>query len=936
MVANLRANKWIKALENYLEPDGPNKQNEWYLKCPLHDDKKRSASLNVETWQWYCQACSRGGHVRDLVKEMQNQGEPAEAKSRRKKEEVEPLDPEDADLYHKWLMQDEVASNTLMARRGLNMKTLRKFQIGWHRGEQVYVIPVFDTEGSLVNLRYYDPNPKDERRKIYSEAGHGEPVLYPISSLEYDEVVLCEGEFDALATIQAGLPAITKTGGATTWNPAWNEHFRGKTVYVCHDMDKAGQQANQVVVSNLRGIAEKLRVVELPYDVTPKHGRDLTDFWLEGHSRGDFLELAMAAEDILELHEMVAGQEPTPVTILESFSPDNFAKKLAMRVTVTGRSQRPYLVPKTALLTCDMGAGPKCDQCPMNVHYQGEALVEIKPYDPVILGLVGAPESRRLELVKEFVKPNKCDRLAMEEQEPYSVTEMFVRPAIDFREDDDQKYLNRKVYSVGAHDTMPNTTVMMTGAIYSNPRTAHNEFQAWEVSHTQTDLDTFEITKGMVERLKVFQGDPTDVLERVSDDLAANVTGIYGRSEMHQMMDLVFHSVLSFPFQDDVVERGWLEALILGDTRTGKSEVATKLIRHYGVGEVISCEGASFAGVVGGLESVGGSKEWVVRWGAIPQNDRRLVALDEVTGLSHDQIGQMSSIRSSGIAQLTKIQSEQARARTRLIWVSNCRGGGMVGEYTYGVQALLPLIGSNEDVARFDMAMTTALDDVAAEEINSVKHRKVKHVYTEDLCRELIQWVWTRTVDDIVWERGAAEAVLQQAIRMSQMFWEEPPLVQGANVRIKLARIAVAMAARCFSTDAQGKKLLVTKEHVRTAADWLINIYEAPTFGYAASSQTYFDRKRLALESREDLEQCMVRNPGLMEFMSGVSTFTRNDVEGVLGMASVEANSVINTLYKLGVVSAEGMGKFKIESSLKTLLREWAAGKNNNSRRKGK
>lgn len=934
-VTDLRSNKWIRSLEPYLEPAGPNSEGEWYLRCPLHDDKKRSASLNTENWQWFCQACKRGGHVRDLIKEMRANGQIQAQQQGRKKKEVEPIDPSDVEMYHRWLMDDEVASNTFMTRRGLSMKTLRKYQLGWHRGEQCYIIPVFDAEGNVINLRHYQLDPPDDRRKIWSVDGHGAPALYPISSLEADTIVVCEGELDALATIQHGIAAITRTAGANSWLQEWNEHFRGKNVLVCHDMDVAGQQANQVVASNLRGIAAELRVVTLPYETTPKHGKDLSDYWMEGNSKADFLTLAKEAEEILELHEMVNAQEPTAVTVLESFDPENFAKKLAMRVTVTGRSQRPYLVPKTALLTCDMGAGPaKCDTCPMRVHYQGEAQVEIKPYDPVILGLAGAPEGRRLELVKEYVKPNKCDRLAMEEQEPYSVTEMFIRPAIDWKADEDQKYLNRKVYCVGGHDTMPNSTVMMTGAIYPNPRTSHNEFQAWEISGTETDLDTFNISSGMVKRLAVFQGDPLDMLELVSNDMAANVTGILGRNEMHQMFDLVFHSVLSFPFQDDIVERGWLEALILGDTRTGKSEVAAKLIRHYGVGETISCEGASFAGVVGGLESVGGTKEWVVRWGAIPQNDRRLVVLDEVTGLSHEQIGQMSSIRSSGVAQLTKIQSEQARARTRLVWLANPRGGGRVTDFTYGVQSLLPLIGSNEDVARFDMAMTAAREDVATTEINSSQHAKVKHTYTEDLCRELIQWAWTRTVDDVQWERGAAELVLQRAIEMSQRFWEDPPLIQGANVRIKLARLAVAMAARCFSTDAHGKKLIVTKEHVRAASLWLAQVYENPAFGYASSSANYYERHRLAMASRKDLQECFNRNEGLEEFMSSVSTFTRNDVEGVLGVSNMEANSVINALYSFGVLSAEGMGKFKIESSLKLLLREWSEQRQPRNRRK--
>jgi hypothetical protein len=77
----------------------------------------------------------------------------------------------------------------------------------------------------------------------------------------------------------------------------------------------------------------------------------------------------------------------------------------------------------------------------------------------------------------------------------------------------------------------------------------------------------------------------------------------------------------------------------------------------------------------------------------------------------------MSSVRSSGVAELTKIQQERTWARTRIIWMSNPRDGKM-SDKTYGVQQIQPLIGNPEDIARFDLAMSVQAGDVAAEEIN--------------------------------------------------------------------------------------------------------------------------------------------------------------------------------------------------------------------------
>src|SRR5262245_45478686 len=129
------------------------------------------------------------------------------------------------------------------------------------------------------------------------------------------------------------------------------------------------------------------------------------------------------------------------------------------------------------------------------------------------------------------------------------------------------------------------------------------------------------------------------------------------------------------------------------------------MLEWYGMGHMISCETATFAGVMGALDRTDDNR-WVVKWGGVPTNDRRAVVLDEATGLSTEQISQMSDIRSSGIAAMEKIRSERTSARTRLLWLANPRSGSDLSDYMYGVQALKDLIGNNEDIARFDLAMS--------------------------------------------------------------------------------------------------------------------------------------------------------------------------------------------------------------------------------------
>jgi hypothetical protein len=178
---------------------------------------------------------------------------------------------------------------------------------------------------------------------------------------------------------------------------------------------------------------------------------------------------------------------------------------------------------------------------------------------------------------------------------------LFVRPALDFSEGWDTKpeaeqYKTIKITSVGRHDTPPNNTVAVTGSLQPNPRTQANEFLAHDLEQMETSVDRFELNERSIKLMNRFQTkQPLRKIADINKALAEHVTRIHGRPEMHALMDLTFHSLLAFKFAGEMINRGWLESLIVGDTRTGKSLAAQRLVQHYGAGEIISCEAASFA-----------------------------------------------------------------------------------------------------------------------------------------------------------------------------------------------------------------------------------------------------------------------------------------------------------------------------------------------------
>jgi len=822
------------------------------------------------------------------------------------------------DAWHANLISSAGQLQWLEERKGITLKTVTEWKIGVnHDGH--YTIPIKDIEGELVNVRYYNPRPSDEYRKIMSERGYGSPArLYPIQIFQLDpeQIIICEGEWDALLAIQNGYAAVTRTGAADVWDPSWGDFFVGRNVYLIHDMDRKGQSANIKIEKLLRNIAKRTRIIQLPYPVTDKHGKDLSDFLLD-NDPAELMGLLAEPDNHVEGTEFV--------TVLETFDSRQVGTPVNVLVTVKGRREPGYSVPSKVHLVCTQDAGNKCQVCPMRAA-NGSPQIEISADDPVVLNMIEFPTSTVSQVIAESfgVPGGKCSRLHEEVEEHRPVEVLYARPSLDHSDGTKAgDYKNITITHSSGHATPANETIIATGALQPNPKSQSNEFLAHHVEAVETSVDFFELDGKTIGLMKRFQAarDPMRKLASINKNLAEHVTRIHGRPQMHALMDLTFHSVLSFNFAGEQVNRGWLESLIVGDTRTGKSLAAERLVRHYGGGEIISCEAASFAGVVGGVQQLGTHKNWAVTWGVVPINDRRLVVLDEISGLEPEEIAQMSDIRSSGQAKLIKVVQETAWARTRLLWLGNPRNATMAN-YTYGVDAVKPLIGNAEDIARFDLAMAVSLFDVASEVINQpVAGGELR--YTSEACHNLLMWVWTRTPDLIKWSPGTERLVLDEANAIGKLYIEDPPLIQAANVRIKIARLAVAIAARLFSTDKKFERVVVTKQHVEAAVRFMNLLYEMPAFGYRERSRERIADREHAEERRDDVWQYLLSRPTLHKFLRGTGQFRRQDLEEILNVSRDEANGIINALYESRMVR-KVKGDIVIEPTLHTLLREGA------------
>lgn len=921
---------------HYLKPYfvGQAKPNgEVDMLCPLHEDKKRSASLNVLSGLFYCGAEDIGMNVEELMR-MRSEWHPPSPDAVRsnghgtiRTTKQENITEGTISGWQAALMTSDEQLDYLLRDRGLTEETVERFQIGWDLGRGVYTIPIRGFEGEIWNVRRYNPDPRDEDSKIKSVTGMRVTELYPVSILEWAQdtgfIIICEGEWDVLRTIQEGYPAITKTSGAKTWRMEWGKHFKDLKCYLCHDRDYDGQAADRKIGRALAPIAEEVRKIELPYEIQPKHGKDLSDFWNE-HDKADMEQLLYASREPDKKGE---SRETEAITVLESFDAKRVGDPVKIAVTIRAKKDQGYSIPAKVRLACTQDRGIQCNYCPLKTA-GGSAQVEIAPANPAVLGMIDAAQNTIMQSIlgSYGVPGGKCPKVEVIVEEHQSVEIVYGRPSIEYGNlqkagADASKYKNIRITSVGRHDTLPSDSVEVTGALYPHPASQVNEFLAWDVEHRETDIDRFEMTPQAKELMKRFQPRarqrPLAKLGQINRDLALHVTRIVGRPEMHALMDLTFHSILAWKFDKQVEERGWIQAMVIGDTGCGKSQVAQHFVRHFGGGEWVGGETASLAGLVGGLQQIGG-RDWAVTWGVLPLNDKRLVVIDEFP--HPDDIAKMSDTLSSGVAHISKVQQDMTLARTRTIWMGNPPQSNM-SHFTYGVDAFRAIINTPEDIRRFDLAMAVKTSDVDSSEINQlIETGDLK--YTAEACHTMLMWCWTRKPEDVVWARGAETVVLKLAEDMGSRYVEDPPLVQASDIRKKIARVAVALAARTFSTDDTCEKVIVTQQHVEDAVKFMDHLYNMQAFGYAERSRLRLEDIEEAQQNRDRIRKYLHDRRQLARFMLSNSKFRRQDLEEVLNFDREQANAVISQLYNARMLRKLGTADLYVEPVLHDILRE--------------
>ena len=252
-----------------------------------------------------------GGHS-----EVRQQGEAGEQKEVEPKPETKPetttevkpepkpgkyppLTEEALDILHKSLVP-EVYS--YFENRKISKEVIDNLKLGLWKNS--YVVYPVRKNSKLHTYRFYKPARNGEDKRIWQlehkkeDKEKGSIIwLFPEPDQTQETIHLFEGETDCMCALSLGLNATTVTGGASTFNNETLPIFKDKIVYVCYDIDDAGEKGSKSVATIISQVAKETRVVKLPLDKTKYPNGDFNDYIAkEGHTRKDFEKLLKNSE----------------------------------------------------------------------------------------------------------------------------------------------------------------------------------------------------------------------------------------------------------------------------------------------------------------------------------------------------------------------------------------------------------------------------------------------------------------------------------------------------------------------------------------------------------------------------------------------------------------------------------------------------------------
>ena len=797
----------------------------------------------------------------------------------------------------------------LCLRLGISKEVIEELELKTELGDEI-AFPVF-LYGKVVDVRSY--RPQDRANKIRSRVGTTTGMIIPFDiwrqTPEDKWTIICAGEKDMAVTRSNGFNAITLTGGEKALPKIINP-FKNRKVAICYDNDEAGIAGANTLAAFLMPYVKEVKVVTNFHEVCKEHGEDLTDFFVKyKKTKADLKNYINNTPAFTREQAKEEQLKRRPlITLLEASKPQYINRVVQSNVQVVATFEKAMPVPTTIYAKkINTSGDAKYNQMLVGEERTWE-LSENTCQD--VLKLVDnnfTEEQIRLNIrellgISKYERDVKVEKPTKDTVYQCNVTDLFEATTKDIATIEFTAYVLKKRLESGRK-------YLITYKLVPHPYKGQQLVMViLDVEEASDSISNFHITDEVKKNLDKFRELKGTVPERINKltEMVKAFIGYNGYNKLIEAVDLSYHTVLEFNFGTFKNVRGYLDTLIVAESRVGKSSTAEALQRLYGLGAFTSLAGnsATIPGIIGGSTKVNGNYQ--TRAGLIPMNHRGLVIFEELAKCNSNLVRELTDIRSSNQVRIARVSGVLTLpALVRMITLTNVRNTGSkikpINSYPNGIDILVDLIGSPEDIARYDLMLI--LGDQGNKIVDPFWEPSTP--FEPEAYQTRIRWVWSRTIDQIIIDKEVGKHILDRCNELNKTY-DSHIKIFGTEAWKKVARLAIAMAGYLVSTDSSYEKIIVTKEHVDAAVEYLIDCYDNPTFKlkeYVKMEQLY---NTIDDEGVKLLQELYNQNPSIMLQLERLSSTNKQNLMAATGLDSELYNKFMQRLTQGLFIQYEG------------------------------
>jgi hypothetical protein len=814
---------------------------------------------------------------------------------------------------------------------GILLKTIRKYKLGWieSRGTKpgIVAIPILNPEGLVCGVRGIDENldlrwikrmPNGEKLEQTTKLfGSNELVKQ-----NWETVIVCNNELDRMLLMQErndeNIGAVSITDG---YSPLWNPLFEGRNVIVIFSADaksvKFAQSGIGPIIEQMKkeGKVPSLKVISVGCVGTPDD-RYIYHWFKRGNNWDNLKAQTGWAPEYVQ----AGTKDPNSgFKVLESLGEiderNSLGHRVRVKLTVTGESSVVYdSTTKFEVEHCSEVEKGKCNKCPgqvfdvtlqkpgvhievnnSNDHQVNRMLRDVCcPYSM-------KPKIKKLEYAtfREIVATQYAERRVERDpsDDPKGIFDGKVERIVE----------KKLIYQLpaGAPPSIDMRGYWANGTVLTNPKNQARTMLIESLEPISEEYETFNYQQH-IDGLRFLK---TLGWRGICDDLIEHRTHLFNSDGILITNLLTFCSPLHLSFNGEPNMRGWIAAIVMGDTGIGKSRTYEKISEMIGIGDIFSCESGRRTGLTFNVQHRNDGY-WKVEAGLHPLNSRKILLVEEAQAMSAMEIGALGIALDKGVLKVDFVAKGSFESKTRMIFNCNPMLGKPLDFYPQGVLSLRDIFIPSF-LRRIDIAIVSRkLEDT--KEYNKPVEPKGEPRVTRSLLRALVFYAWNITPDRVIFSKEVTRHVLTVAQKLIDIygFPDDITLVYPSDFRKTIARLAAAWAVLDMSSNDDMKTITVTQDHVNLVFSLINKIYSDPDCGLDRYSDQW--RRSRSLEDYKLIE---------VEMKVRLSSKSRAALSGINAMAIICAvMSKWQSVKRAALPTIGGMDEGSLSQNIQVLI----------------